>query len=111
MSSTRIGRDAEELVAKTLENDGHKIIALNWRRRSCEVDIITTKNQAAYLVEVKYRSSEFSGSGLEYITPAKLKQMRYAAELWIMEADWSGDVLLLAASVDSTGKIEIVECD
>ena len=38
-----------------------------------------------YFVEVKYRSSDKWGSGIDYITPKKLQQMHFAAEFWISQ--------------------------
>jgi uncharacterized protein (TIGR00252 family) len=74
MKTTFIGQSAEERVAKLLEKAGFKILARNWRTRICEIDIVANKNKIIYFVEVKFRSSEKQGSGLEYITPKKLKQ-------------------------------------
>jgi Holliday junction resolvase-like predicted endonuclease len=44
-----------------------------------------------YFVEVKYRASPKQGSGIEYITPKKLKQMELAAEFWVADNSWDGD--------------------
>jgi Holliday junction resolvase-like predicted endonuclease len=52
-----------------------------------------------YFVEVKYRSSNEYGSGLEYITPSKLKQMAYAASRWVAEHTWPGEYTLSAIEV------------
>ncbi len=88
MSTTASGREAEELVAQYLEKSGHKIVALNWRTRWCEIDIVSKDKSCVYFTEVKYRSSSDWGSGLEYITPKKLRQMHFAAEFWLSENKW-----------------------
>lgn len=75
---------------------GYKIIERNWRTARCEIDIIAEKDGTAYLVEVKYRGSDRQGGGLEYITPSKLKQMRFAAQMWVEETEWIGDFQLAA---------------
>ena len=36
---------------------------------------------------------------MEYITPAKLKQMHFAAESWVNENDWPGDYKLAGIEV------------
>ena len=109
MNTTGIGKAAEQIVAKCLELEGYEIIELNWRRPSCEIDIIAQKGRIAYFIEVKFRASDSQGSGLDYITPKKLKQIKYAAELWMSESNWSGDGRICAASVSFDGKSYFVE--
>lgn len=109
MSTTEAGRDAEKLVADELKKQGHKIISMNWRTRWCEIDIVSKIKNTVYFTEVKYRSSDQWGSGLEYINNKKLKQIQFAAEFWISENNWVGESVLLGAEVDSEGTIELVE--
>ncbi len=109
MSSTDIGKHAEQLVADELKSQGHKIVQMNWRTRWCEIDIVSKTKTSVYFTEVKYRGSDTWGSGFSYITPAKLKQMKFSAELWLNSNKWEGDCVLQAASVDSQFKIDIVE--
>jgi len=108
MKTTLIGREAEGKVAKRLIKDGYKILAQNWRTRVCEVDLIAQKDNIIYFVEVKYRKTEEQGGGLEYITPKKLRQINFAAEVWTQHNKWEGDYQLLAASVSDDG-LEIIE--
>jgi len=109
MSTTSDGRNAESHVAEELKSRGHTIVTLNWRTRRCEIDIVSTYNKAVYFTEVKYRGSSHWGTGLDYITPAKLRQMHFAAELWLAENNWTGESALMAAEVDRAGDIELVE--
>lgn len=81
--STVVGRAAEGAAAEYLQSLGYAIVTQNWRTRWCEIDIIAQKEGVVYFVEVKYRRSNAWGSGLEYITPAKLRQMHIAARFWI----------------------------
>ena len=82
MNTTAIGRAAEEAAANYLIERGYKLIAKNWRTRWCEIDLIMQKGDTVYFVEVKYRSSDKWGSGIDYITPKKLQQMHFAADFW-----------------------------
>lgn len=111
MKTTFSGRAAESEVAKYLSEQGFKILDQNWRTRTCEIDLVAQKDKVIYFVEVKYRSTIDQGDGFEYITPAKLKQMAYAAEVWVQENNWSGDYRLLAAAVSGENKegIELAE--
>jgi len=109
MSSTSVGREAEELVAEELKAQGHKIVAMNWRTRWCEIDIVSKDKKCVYFTEVKYRSSDSWGTGFDYITPKKLKQMQFAADFWLSENKWSKESLLQASEVNSDCTIEIIE--
>lgn len=111
MITTRIGQAAEVAVADFLISNGYKIVERNFRNRVCEIDIIAQKQRVIYFVEVKYRSSDKQGDGLEYITPKKLRQMHFAAEIWVQQHNWTGDYQLLAASVNEYQKIKVIELD
>lgn len=97
--STATGHMAEGVAAEYLRKQGHKILERNWRTRWCEIDIVTQKNNVVYFVEVKYRQNAAFGDGLEYITSAKLRQMTFAAELWIASHKSDCDYQLLAVAV------------
>ena len=97
--STTVGNQAETEAAKHLEALGYKIIDRNWKTRVCEIDIIAQKSKTIYFVEVKYRSSSNQGSGIEYITPKKLDQMKFAAECWVLEKRWRQQYDLAAIEV------------
>jgi len=111
MNTTDIGKNAEELVANQLKYDGHKIDYMNWRTRWCEIDIVSINKSCVYFTEVKFRNSNTWGDGFSYITPKKLKQMKFAAEMWISDKNWQGEAALQGASVDGEGNIEIIELD
>lgn len=96
MNTTATGRAAEEVAAAFLQNKGFKIVAQNWRTRWCEVDIIAKQLSVVYLVEVKYRASTAWGSGFDYITPRKIQQMHFSAEVWKAQHNWLGDYCLAA---------------
>ena len=98
-STTAVGRRAETVAAEFLIRHGYTVLARNWRCRYCEIDIVASKNQSLSFVEVKYRSSNGQGSGIDYITAAKLRQMGFAARLWINHYGWSGEFGLAALEV------------
>lgn len=99
MTSFSTGRQAEAAAVRYLENKGYIIKDQNWRTRFCEIDIIAEKNKCLYLIEVKYRHKNDWGDGLAYITSAKLKQMAFAAEMWVQSHEWSGEYTLGAIEV------------
>lgn len=102
MTNFSAGRQAEEAAASYLKKLGFKIVDQNWRTRFCEIDIVAQKDGIIYFVEVKYRLSDQQGSGFEYITPKKLKQMQFAAEMWVSNANWSGEYCLSGIEVSGS---------
>jgi Holliday junction resolvase-like predicted endonuclease len=97
--STATGRRAEAAAAVFLEYKGCQVVARNWRTRRCEIDIVATRAGVLYLCEVKYRAHDVYGRGLDYITPQKLTQMRFAARCYIAAAHWAGPVNICAIEI------------
>jgi uncharacterized protein (TIGR00252 family) len=100
MSNNQIGHDAEKRAAQYLKQQGYKIVDLNWKTKYCEIDIVAEKYGTIWFVEVKSRSNSSQGYGYEYVTPKKLKQMHFAAEMWIQNYGWTGDYDMSVVSVD-----------
>lgn len=109
-STTVIGKKGEDMAVEYLQQAGYKILARNWRTRRCEIDVVAMKDSAVYFIEVKYRSRADQGKGLDYITPQKLLQMKFAADIWVARHSWRGMYSLSAIGVDGrSGKVEIKE--
>lgn len=102
MTNYSHGQEAEEAAAKFLTKNGYEILEQNWRTRYCEIDIIAKNINTIYFVEVKYRRTNAQGSGLDYITTTKLRQMKFAAEFWVSENNWTKDYALGAIEVSGT---------
>ncbi len=108
--STAIGQEGEDQATEYLQAHGFKIMARNWKNRWCEIDIVAKKDKSIHFVEVKYRKSAVHGSGFDYITPKKLKQMRFAAQAWVGEHKWDGDFQLDAVEIDGvSGQLVYLE--
>ena len=108
---TESGRAAESLVAKILKQQGHKVVAQNWRTRWCESDIVSTSKNVVHFTEVKYRSNSSWGAGHDYIMYKKLKQMQFAAQFWLAKNKWPGDALMQVASVDAERDVVFIVLD
>jgi ribonuclease HII len=99
VSTFTTGRRAEAAAIAFLEYKGCTIVTQNWRTRWCEIDIIACRDTIVYLCEVKYRRNNRYGDGLDYITPQKLRQMHFAAEVWAAAHGWNGQMQLCAIAV------------
>ena len=103
------GRKGEDAAVKYLENLGHKILARNWKTKWCEIDIVSEKDDVLHFTEVKYRRM---GGGLNAVTPAKQKQMRFAAEMYLKNyPDKSARLATIAVRGDNFQVTDFLEVD
>ena len=79
-NTTKVGQAAEKIVAEYLEEQGHKILARNFKTRFYEIDIISATAEHIYFTEVKYRKSKFNGTPFEIIDEKKRRRMTFAAD-------------------------------
>lgn len=106
MNTTSIGRHAEARAAAYLRRHGYAVLQQNWKTRYCEIDIIAIKAKTIYFAEVKYRSNRSQGSGFDYITAAKQRQISFAAQLWVAQHGWLNPYELMAIEVDGENNIQ-----
>jgi ribonuclease HII len=107
-TTKEIGDGAEDVAVKYLIDTGHEILDRNWKTKFCEIDIVSTKDNTIYFSEVKYRRTSQQGGGLAAITPKKLRQMKFAVELYVLKEQIIDRQLRLAA-VSLTGMPPTVE--
>ena len=80
-----LGAMGEAAAAEWLRKKRWKILAMNYRCRLGEVDIIARDGEEYVFVEVKLRRSGGYAPAAEYVTPAKQRKLRLAAESWLAE--------------------------
>lgn len=104
MTNYAHGHEAEKVAAEYLKRQGYKIIAMNWRHKRAEIDIVARRrNGPLTFIEVKYRENAGQGSGLDYITPLKLQQMAFAADLYVAAERYGGEYTLSALEMTGPG--------
>lgn len=108
VTNHKSGHDAEKVAAKYLVNEGYKILSINWCTSVCEIDLVVQKKNVVHFVEVKFRSTNHQGGGLDYITAKKLAQMRFAAECWVQENVYTGVYEL--GAIELGAEYEILAC-
>jgi putative endonuclease len=76
-------------------------VARNWRVRGGEIDVIATNGRVLAMCEVKTRTSERFGSGLEAVTVAKQQRLRRLGAAWLAQAHppWRGPVRFAEAAL------------
>lgn len=73
------GKEGENIAAKLLIEQGHKILERNFRIQRGEIDIISEKENVLYFTEVKYWVETSPIHPLEIFTQVKIRRMKTAA--------------------------------
>ncbi len=95
------GFQAEKRVTEWLETQGHQIVGRNFRTKWCEIDVISVLEDKIYFTEVKYSARK---EPLERITPKKLEQMRFAAEIFMTKEKSSAKYQPILAAAGVAGE-------
>ncbi len=106
-----IGNEAENAAAAWLKANLYRIVKRNWKTKFCEIDIIAEKDDVRYFIEVKYRASGLYGGGLGVITPKKLEQMKFSAELYNARYQYEVNSRLAVMPITQSGEIELLEVE
>ena len=106
------GKSGEDKAVAHLEEKGYEILARNHRFRHAEIDIIAKKNKILIFVEVKTRTNVSYGMPEEFVDATKRRLIMKAAEQYIFDRDWHGDIRFDVVSVvitQQTVKIQHIE--
>ena len=87
MKTQLLGAMGEAAAADWLRKKRWKILAMNYRCRLGEVDIIARDGKEYVFVEVKLRRAGGYAPAAEYVTASKQRKLRLAAESWLAEND------------------------
>ena len=74
-----LGQLGEDLACAWLEQNGHTVLARNWRSGHLEIDIISKAADGLHFAEVKSRTAPVSADPEENVGPAKQKRITAAA--------------------------------
>ncbi|MCV3768412.1 YraN family protein [Rhizobium sp. TRM95796] len=84
------GHVAEHIAAFYLIAKGYRIMAMRYKTRSGEIDIIARKKDLAVFIEVKARAS--IEDGLNAVTAETQERIRRASDIWISRRPHSVDL-------------------
>lgn len=82
-----LGARGERIAKAYLEQLGYKIIALNWRERKFEIDLIVIDKNELVFVEVKSRSTAYYGNPEEAVTPKKQLHLINGADCYVQQKE------------------------
>lgn len=82
-----LGKEGEEQAVAFLRNRQYTILHTNWRWRRIELDIIARKDDEIVIIEVKSRSANCPVPPETAVTPAKIKRLVSAADVYVRYFD------------------------
>jgi putative endonuclease len=104
----KIGLNGERAACSVLEKKGYEILEKNYRYRKSEIDLIAKHENWLVFVEVKTRSGSFFGFPEEFVDRKKQFMIFEAAENYMYEKDWNGNVRYDIVSVMAVrGNLEV----
>ena len=80
-----VGAWGEGIAAKYLVKKHYKLVAMNYRSRFGEIDIIVKDRKFLVFVEVKLRKSDRFASAFEHVDQRKQQRLRTTAEIYLLE--------------------------
>jgi putative endonuclease len=91
LARERRGRDAEARAARYLEARGLRVVALNFRCRGGELDLVCREGEYLVVVEVRQRSNPAFGGALASIDAGKQRRLRRATAYFLsVNRRWRG---------------------
>lgn len=104
------GKLGEQLAADFLKEEGYSIVAINWRFKYWEVDIIAEEGEILCFVEVKSRSKSNFGEPVDFVDIKKQKNLIQAAEAYLEATDHDGEIRFDIVSVYlEENKVELIK--
>jgi putative endonuclease len=102
------GKAGENDAAEFLIQNGHEILAKNYRFGKAEIDIISKDAHVIVFTEVKARATDYFGYPEEAVTKAKRKRMVKVAEEYMSQNKLRGSVRFdIIAITQANGKSKI----
>ena len=80
-----LGAWGEAAAAEYLRRKHYQILAMNYRCRYGEIDLIAQNAKYLVFVEVKLRASDAFAAAREFVDVHKQQRLRTSAELWLSQ--------------------------
>lgn len=108
-TTSKTGIDGEKKAIEYLKNKNYTILFENWRNKRAEIDIIAQDGKVIVFVEVKTRTNLSFGHPEDFVDAKKIKKMQEAAEAYIEQFDWKGELRFDIISIEKDNKISHFE--
>ena len=103
--SAETGSTGENLAQEYLKNKNYTILFMNWRHKRSEIDIIAQDGKVIVFVEVKTRTNLSFGNPEDFVDANKMKKMHEAAEAYIEQFDWHGELRFDVIAIEKNNAI------
>lgn len=103
--TSQTGINGELAAQEFLKNSGYEILLINWRFKRSEIDIIAKDGNVVVFVEVKTRNSTSFGHPEDFVDTTKIKKMQEAADAYIEQFDWKGELRFDIIAIEKDNKI------
>lgn len=105
INTQKKGLRGEQIAHQYLKDKGYQIISQNFRFSRSEIDLIALKQGVLVFVEVKFHQDKGFGFPEEAVSLAQQARVAQAAEQYIYESNWEGDIRfdILAIQSNSAG--------
>lgn len=101
------GKFGEQVAKQYLEDCGYEILAVNWRFKRWEADLIAKQEDILVFVEVKTRSSLAFGHPDEFVDEKKRQHMLRLARAYIDMVRHDSEIRFDIVSVYTKQQVEI----
>lgn len=103
------GSEAEDHVARALQDAGWIECARNWRSGGGEIDLVVARDGVVRFVEVKLREAT-DPLGDDAVGEPKRRLLRQAARAWLaVHGEPRRECAFLVAMVDHDGEIRLID--
>lgn len=103
--TAKTGENGEILAQEFLKSKNYQILFTNWQHKHSEIDIIAQDDKVIVFVEVKTRTNLSFGNPENFVNEQKMKKMQEAAEAYIEQFDWHGELRFDIISIEKNNKI------
>jgi putative endonuclease len=83
-----IGKLGEQKALLYLKDKGYKLLDKNFKSKFGEIDIIVSKDDCVYFIEVKTRTNTRKGMPYEAVNYTKIKHIYRAANYYLLKNDY-----------------------
>lgn len=106
-----LGAAGEAKVAAWYEGRGYRVADRNWRCKEGELDLVLVQRRQGLVVfcEVKTRSTDRFGTGLEAVTAAKQVRLRRLATLYLHASTLRARSVRFDVAAVQGGEVRVVE--
>jgi putative endonuclease len=103
-----LGTKGENTAVEFLQNNGHEILARNFKHGKVEIDIISMDEELLVFTEVKTRSTDYFGYPEESVDKKKRKKIKRAAEEYMFQHQLETGVRFDIVSITNVnGKLKV----